>query len=227
MFSTPGLTAGRLAPRGDHASKPGSIVFRPAPRSHTVATLSARSAVDRDDTGRGKQLAPLAAGSDPAGLERLYRQEASGLARIIARRTDDPELVRDFVHDAFVRIAGRPGALALLDRPQAYLRRIAANLIRDRSRTDVRRSARLHVAAEDDVLPVCEPHALLEARDMLRRVEAAMLRLPDRTREIFMAHRVEGLTYAEIAERTGLTVKGVEKQMSKALARLDRLVARD
>ena len=39
-----------------------------------------------------------------------------------------------------------------------------------------------------------------------------------------MAHRVEGLTYAQIAERTGLSVKGVEKQMSKALRQLDKLV---
>jgi DNA-directed RNA polymerase specialized sigma24 family protein len=31
------------------------------------------------------------------------------------------------------------------------------------------------------------------------------------------------LTYAQIAERTGLSVKAVEKQMSKAIARLDRM----
>lgn len=53
-----------------------------------------------------------------------------------------------------------------------------------------------------------------------------MLRLPEKTRHIFIAHRIEGLSYAEIAERTGLTVKGVEKQMSKALVALDRLIAR-
>ena len=53
-----------------------------------------------------------------------------------------------------------------------------------------------------------------------------MMRLRPRTREIFMAHRIDGMTYAEIAERTGLTVKGVEKQMSKALAQLDRMLSR-
>lgn len=41
-----------------------------------------------------------------------------------------------------------------------------------------------------------------------------------------MAHRMEGLTYTEIAERTGLSVKGVEKQMSKALVQLDRMLNR-
>ena len=65
-----------------------------------------------------------------------------------------------------------------------------------------------------------------EARDTLRRVEAAVLRLRPKTREIFMAHRVEGLSYAEIAQRTGLSVKGVEKQMSKAIAAIDRTLDR-
>ena len=159
-------------------------------------------------------------------LEQLYRQEAPRLAQVMVRRTGDPELADDFVQDAFLRIASRTGALSVLDRPQAYLRRIAANLLNDRRRSDARRSARLHVVAEDHVLPAIDPHAQLESRDMLRRVEAAMLRLPNKTREIFMAHRVEGLSYAEIAEQTGLTLSGVEKQMSKALVSLDRLMGR-
>ena len=84
----------------------------------------------------------------------------------------------------------------------------------------------VHVVADDAVMPSVDPHKHLESRDMLRRVEAAMLRLPDKTRQIFIAHRIEGLSYAEIAEQTGLSVKGVEKQMSKALVALDRLIAR-
>ena len=60
---------------------------------------------------------------------------------------------------------------------------------------------------------------------MLRRLERAMLRLRPKTREIFLAHRLDGYSYTEIAARTGLSVKGVEKQMSKAIAQLDRWVS--
>jgi RNA polymerase sigma-70 factor (ECF subfamily) len=84
-----------------------------------------------------------------------------------------------------------------------------------------------HVPADDATLVGIDQQRLLEARDMLQRVEAAVLRLRPKTREIFMAHRVEGLSYAEIAQRTGLSVKGVEKQMSKAIAALDRMLERD
>ena len=49
-----------------------------------------------------------------------------------------------------------------------------------------------------------------------------MLKLRPITREIFMAHRLDGLSYAEIADRTGLSVKGVEKHMSKAIAQVTR-----
>jgi RNA polymerase sigma-70 factor (ECF subfamily) len=70
------------------------------------------------------------------------------------------------------------------------------------------------------------PFAELEHRDTLRRLEAAMLRLKPKTREIFLAKRLDGMSYAEIAERTGLSVKGVEKHMSKAIAMLDRAMER-
>ena len=49
-----------------------------------------------------------------------------------------------------------------------------------------------------------------------------MRSMKPKTREIFMAHRLDGLTYAQIAERTGLSIKGVEKQMSRAMAQLLR-----
>jgi RNA polymerase sigma factor (sigma-70 family) len=62
----------------------------------------------------------------------------------------------------------------------------------------------------------------LEARDSLARIEAAMHRMKPKTREIFMAHRLDGLTYCEIAERTGMSVSGVEKQMAKAIAQIMR-----
>ena len=163
--------------------------------------------------------------SDERALAELYRTESPKLVRLLARRTRDGDEAQDLVQDVFHRFArlgqGRSG---MLERPQAYLRRIAANLLKDRAKLASRRSLTLHVVADEERLPGLDPHRLLESRDMLRRLEAAILRLRPKTREIFVAHRIEGLTYSEIAERTGLTVKGVEKQMSKALVQLDRML---
>ena len=160
-------------------------------------------------------------------LAELYRSESPKLIRILSRRTSNRDDAQDLVQDIFFRFARMRGRWpSSLERPQAYLRRIAANLLKDRTKSDFRHSAASHVVADEEALSGFDQQRLLESRDMLRRLEAAMIRLSPRTREIFMAHRIDGLTYAEIAELTGLTVKGVEKQMSKALAQLDRTLNR-
>lgn len=56
--------------------------------------------------------------------------------------------------------------------------------------------------------------------DLLRLIEEAMLHIPKMQRKIFMSHRIEGLSYGEIAERTGLTTRAVERQMARALYKL-------
>jgi RNA polymerase sigma-70 factor (ECF subfamily) len=157
-------------------------------------------------------------------LGELYKAESHALVRLVARRIGNPDDSRDVVQDVFVRLARLGDWTGVIERPQAYARRIAANIVRDRAKSAVRRSASLHLVADEEMLAGPDPVDQLESRDLLRRLEGAMLRLRPKTREIFMAHRVEGLTYAEIAQRTGLSVKGVEKQMSKALQQLDRLV---
>lgn len=160
--------------------------------------------------------------SEPPSIEALYREHSPRLVRSISRRTSRDEAL-DLVQDIFLRIA-RLGASGLqrLDRPEAYLSRIATNLLRDRKRVAVRHHSDRHVTVDEQSLPGTDQQQLLESRDMLRRMEAAMLKLRPITREIFMAHRIDGLSYAEIAERTGLSVKGVEKHMGKAIAQLMR-----
>ncbi len=59
-------------------------------------------------------------------------------------------------------------------------------------------------------------------RDELRRIDTAISKLKPKTRDIFLMHRFEGLDYEEIGEEMGMTAKGVEKQMAKALAAIRR-----
>jgi RNA polymerase sigma-70 factor (ECF subfamily) len=57
-------------------------------------------------------------------------------------------------------------------------------------------------------------------QERIARVEAIMLRLPRLTREIFLAHRLDDMPYDEIARRTGLTVRQVERHLARAIAAL-------
>jgi RNA polymerase sigma-70 factor (ECF subfamily) len=60
--------------------------------------------------------------------------------------------------------------------------------------------------------------------ELLQRTEQARLTLPRRTRDIFVAHRVHGLSYAEISARTGLSIRQVRRHMAKALLGIDRAI---
>ena len=118
-----------------------------------------------------------------------------------------------------------PASLARIEQPEAYLRRVSTNLLRKQGRIEQLRTGATH---SPDLVPdpLLDQVAVLESRDTLRRLELAIGKLKPRTREIFLAHRIEGMSYAEIAERTGLSVKGVEKQMGKAIAKIDQLLDR-
>ena len=56
----------------------------------------------------------------------------------------------------------------------------------------------------------------------LRRIKRAVRKLPRLQREIFLAARLDDMSYTEIAERTGLAVRDVERHIAKALASIDR-----
>ena len=152
----------------------------------------------------------------------LYTSQRHRLLRFFHRKGSGDDS-SDLVQEAFVRFAALPANQT--SRPGAYLTRIAANLMIDRNRRIQRRKHLFVVPVDELHLSGPDEIQRLEARDMLRRIEQAMLRLRPKTREIFLSHRLDGYSYTEIAARTGLSVKGVEKQMSKAIAQLDRWVS--
>lgn len=169
-------------------------------------------------------LPPEDARKTPQGafLERLYRAHHAGLIRFIRRRTQR-EPAHDVAQRIFCRIAGlTEQEQQRIEAPAAYLRHAADNMLRDDARRDHRRSASLHVEADAVALHAGDQWAALEARDRLRRLEAALERLKPRTREIFLAHRIDGYSYAEIASRAGLSIKTVEMHMTRAIAFLEK-----
>jgi RNA polymerase sigma factor (sigma-70 family) len=157
-------------------------------------------------------------------LDMLYRNEQRALVRFFTRYRASPDEAHDLTQETFLRMvradADGPGTIL---RPAQYLRHIARNLLKDRARAAHRQSADAHVDAANINLPGTDELARLEARDSLGRLDAAMALLKPKTREIFMARHVEGLSHAEIAARIGLSVSGVEKQIALAFEQIHRL----
>ncbi len=157
-----------------------------------------------------------------ADLEALYRTEAPRLSRFFSRRVAADEVL-DMVHETFRRLLGITAEQkAQLDSPEAYLSRVADNLMRDRARSLSHRAATNSVPIEEESIAGPDPHRHLESRDAVARVDAALLTLKPKTRAIFVMHRIDGLSYAEIGRAKGISVGAVEKHIAKALTLLRR-----
>lgn len=184
--------------------------------------LIPRDPCDRAPLAEGDPLPPSDRVSASRGvdLEGLYRTHRARLLRFF-RRAVSADAAADLCQQLFLRLGNRSYG-RIIANDEAYLQRSARNLAADHMRVRLRRPLTEPFCA--DVEPAGhDPVAALEARDLLRRIEAAVAGLKPRTREIFLAHRFDGLTYREIAAQTGLSVKTIEKHMSRAIAQLDRL----
>lgn len=163
---------------------------------------------------------------DPVSRQRLdgmFRSEALRLHRFFRRRTRCEETAADMVQETFLRLANSPTGRRL-DNPLPYLQRIARNLLFDRNRSAETRLRGLHVEYDDGGdAPVAPAQGLLiEAEDLLKRYEVALASMTPKTRDVFVLHRIEDLTYRQIARQLGITIGTVEYHMARALVHLDR-----
>ena len=116
----------------------------------------------------------------------------------------------------------------------SLLFRIALNAFNDRSRRGATRADGAHLSLDDGIvdLPSSDvPHEKRIAdQQELALIRETILQLPERCRQIYLLNRIEGLSYTQIARHCGISVKVVEKQITKALAtlreRVDKKAAR-
>lgn len=161
----------------------------------------------------------------PAGLadvREIYAIEAPRLQRYFQKRLCSRDDAGDLVQESFVRLVGRM-AKTSLPRPAAYLQRIARNLLLDQHKRLETRLSAFHMPIGEDFEVAVPPDqaARIEAEDVMRIYKRALEELPQRTREIFLAHRVEELTYREIAERMEISIPTVQYHVARALAHID------
>ncbi len=150
----------------------------------------------------------------------LFRSSRVNLERFVQRRLPDNESAKDIAQDAFLRLL-RFNKADQVDNPEAYLFRIAANLI---SEYWSNKTARMPMSGEvDDFDLVGDDEqsldTVVEKQQQFDELQKALEHLPEIQKNVLLLHRQQGFTYDEIAAKLGISRDMVKKHLSKALVR--------
>jgi RNA polymerase sigma factor (sigma-70 family) len=149
-------------------------------------------------------------------ISEIVTEERSRLRNFIRRRVADPRDAEDILQEVFYELLAANSLLMPIDHVTGWLFRVARNRITDLFRKQKPESFSDAAAAdEDDELPHWEdllpspdagPEALYVRRVLLDELELALSELPDEQREVFVAHELEGHSFKELSEVSGVNI---------------------
>lgn len=121
----------------------------------------------------------------------------------------------DIVQEAYVRLICY-GATNVIKSPEAFLMTTALNLSKDAFRAHSRHGNELLLEeVMVDTAPTLED--AMCSRQRLAHLMECIKQLPEKTRFVFLAHRIDGMSYQEIALDRRLSICSVEKHIAKAV----------
>jgi RNA polymerase sigma-70 factor (ECF subfamily) len=170
-------------------------------------------------------VAHALAGSQEAFRDLVLRFERP-VYSLIARMVQDPALAEDLSQEAFVKAYRSLHTYDASRKLSSWLFKIAHNTTIDHLRRHVPDTVSLEAPQDEEgrgglaaVLSddsVENPAAAAERRDMARSLERAISRLRPEYREAVVLFYLEGATYQEICDVTGLPLGTVKTNLHRA-----------
>ena len=154
---------------------------------------------------------------DKRSFEELFRSFFPSLVLFAQKYVPDQDTAKDIVHNVFINLWEKRQQVDTGSPLKSYLftsvHNRCLNYIRDQKKFDKDDTIFQRLDSTD----FSDGVDRLEEQELEQRIFDALQALPEKCREIFNMNRFDGLKYAEIAEKLGISVKTVETQMSKAL----------
>jgi RNA polymerase sigma factor (sigma-70 family) len=169
-------------------------------------------------------------------IEEVLAREGGRLRSFIRRRVDDAADVEDVLQDVLYELVRANRMLVPIEFVTGWLFKVARNRITDlfrRQRPETWAAAGgVDDAGEprllEEILPSPEdgPLALAMRRVLLEELDRAIAALPQDQRAVFVAHEIEGLSFKEIAEETGVNVNTLLSRKRYAVMELRKRLAK-
>ena len=142
------------------------------------------------------------------------------LRMLLLRRGRTREEAEDLIQDAFLKMQEYCERGGQVRQPEGFLvrtvLRLAANARRDAHRNLYCEEPVENLTLIVDTTPT--PDEVLAGDQCLERMRDALDAVSRRTRDVFFMQRLDGLSYAQIAQRLGVSISAVEKHIATALA---------
>jgi RNA polymerase sigma factor (sigma-70 family) len=166
------------------------------------------------------------------GLSDVIQGEYRRLFQFIRKRVGDRGEAEDILQDVFYELIEAYRLMQPIEQVGAWLYRVARNRIIDRfrkQRLDGGNEMRAKNSEEDslqleDLLPSPDagPEAVYARSVLFDELEAAIDDLPEEQRSVFVAHEVEGRSFKEIADTTGVNINTLLSRKHYAVVHLRR-----
>ncbi|HIJ65166.1 MAG TPA: RNA polymerase sigma factor [Candidatus Hydrogenedentes bacterium] len=161
-------------------------------------------------------------------FETLVKRYERPLFNYMRRMLGDAGEAEDLFQEAFLRVYTHRDRFRTTGRFRPWVYKIATNLCRDRLRKRRRRpevSLDWPLGGEDAAQsladriasPEANPSDHAAASETAERLEAALAKLSDKHRAVFLMARYEGMAYDEIARSLHIPVGTVKSRMNKAV----------
>jgi RNA polymerase sigma factor (sigma-70 family) len=160
----------------------------------------------------------------------VVEREGSRLRSFIRKRVADPLDAEDVLQDVFYKLVEANRLLMPIDHVTGWLFQVARNRITDlfRKKRSERFSEMEVVGEEDERLafedllpsPDAGPEAEYLRGVLLEELEDAIAELPRQQREVFVAHELEGRSFAEMAAESGVSMNTLLARKRYAVLRL-------
>ena len=163
-------------------------------------------------------------------ISEVIHRERRRLFHFIRKRVDNEGDAEDILQDVFYELIEAYRLMKPIEHAGAWLYRVARNRIIDRFRKKRPEAEVPFSASEEEPLrledllpsPDAGPEALFARSVLLEELEAALEELPEEQREVFIAHEMDGRSFKQIAEETGLSINTVLSRKHYAILHLRR-----
>lgn len=148
-------------------------------------------------------------------FDEIFNNWYDPIRNFVYFKTGDVNVAEDIAQDTFLRLWEKRAEIKT-PTVKSLLYTIAGNLVINRF--DRQKVSFKFVTNYQPLNVSVAPDYELEMKEFDNRLQQALDHLDEKNRTVFLMNRIDGLTYVQIAESLGVTVKAIEKRMEKALS---------